>query len=406
MTIGLLDYFAQKAPAIAAEQLKLEVAIRKRLNLARGRKGSGRVPDPFLFHLVHQQPRPSREAWNQWVVDATSAPGYSAQVENGLIEMPFLGQFHVTSRTKRALVDLSDRRGPVCSDRSATLHPYQWVAHHFAVPRFIPSAFRPFFGGRQGVRSASPDGVARLQAALQMARQVGALTWIRQVVRLVVLFRGGALNSFYNPRAHGAIFIRINRACDEYHVFEEIIHQAGHAFFAILLCREPHLIRNQNCTLTAAFDGSEDGRNVLVALHGLVTEALIAEALFRLRASPGVAEQDLLGRLAFCLAKFGSDLNAATRAKRLLTKRGLLWLSTMARSYASTVRELGPRLSRLDLSGQPYLFDQHVFIRKNRCLAGTLSPMATGHLCKGWRSAGMSTRLMNQPRWMRERKRR
>ena len=369
MTTGLLEHFAQKVPVVGAEQLQLQVAIRKRLSLTQGGKGSGWRPDPFLFHLVHQQPLPSREAWNQWVVDVRSAPRYRAQVEDGLVEIPFLGQFHVTSRTKRVMVDLSDRRRPVCSDRSATLHPYQLVAHHFAVPRFIPSAFRPFFGHRKGVRSASPDGIARLQAALGMARWVGALTWIRQVVRLVVLFRGGALNSFYNPRAHGAVFIRLNRACDNYHVFEEIIHQAGHAFFAILLCREPHLIRNQNGALAAAFDSSDDDRNVLVAFHGLVTEALIADALFRLRASPGVAEHAVLGRLAFCLAKFGSDLNAAMRAKRLLTKRGVLWLSALARSYASIVRALGPQLLRVDLADQPYVFDPQLFRRKNGWLA-------------------------------------
>jgi hypothetical protein len=32
-----------------------------------------------------------------------------------------------------------------------------------------------------------------------------------------------------------------------------------------------------------------------------------------------------------------------------------------------------------------------------------VSTMATGHSCKGWRSAGMSTKLMNQRRGMRER---
>jgi len=378
VTTGLLEYFAQTAPVVAAEQLQLQVAIMRRLGLVPRGNGPGRRPNPFLFNLVHQQPLPGRDARQQWVAGLTSARRYPASVEQGLIEIPLIGQFHVTSRTKRVIVDLSDRRRPACSDRSSTLHRYRSVADHFGVPRFIPSAFRPFFGHANGVRSASRDGCVRLESALRMARAVGALPWIRQVVRLVVLFRGGTLNSFYHPRAHGAVFIRLNRACDDYHVFEEIIHQAGHAFFAILLCREPRLLRNQNGAPQAVLDSSDDNRNMLVALHGLVTEALIADALFKLRTSPGVAEHELLGRLAFCLAKFGSDLNAVMRAKRLLTKRGVLWLSALARSYVSIVRGLGPQLLRVDLADQPYVFDPQLFRRRNRWLARSAVPRNAG----------------------------
>jgi hypothetical protein len=305
VTTRLLDYFAQKVPVVAAEQERLHAAISTHLGLPRGGKGAGRRPNPFLF----------------------------------------LG-----------------------SDRSVMRPAHRVVARHFVVPRRIPLEFRPFFGQAKGLRSASSDGLARLKAALGMARAAGALAWIRQVVRVVVLFRGGALNSFYNPRAHGAVFIRLNRHGDDLHVLEELVHQAGHAFFAILLCREPPLIRNQRSSLTEVFDKADDERNVLVAFHGLVTEAVISDTLFRLAASRGPVESTVLGRLAFCLAKFGSDLNAAMRGKRLLTKRGVLWLSAMARSYESTVRALGPELLRVDLTDQPYVFDPQLFRRKSSWL--------------------------------------
>jgi hypothetical protein len=302
---GLLAYFAQKVPVVAAEQERLHAALRKQHRLSRGTKGAGRRPDPFLF----------------------------------------LG-----------------------SDRLVTRREHQVVAYGFAVPRFIPAEFRPFLGQTKDVHSATSDGIARLDTALGMAKDVGALAWIRQVVRLVVLFRGGKVNSFYNPRAHGAVFIRLNRHCDDLHVFEELIHQACHAFFSILLCREPPLIWNQQSSLTAAFDRGRHKRNVLVALHGLVTEAVISDTLFRLGTSRRAVEPAVFGRLAFCLAKFGSDLNAALRAKRLLTNRGLLWLSAMARSYDSIVKNLGPDLLRVDLTGQPYVFDPQLFRRKNTWL--------------------------------------
>jgi hypothetical protein len=306
MMSGLPSYFGQRIPVVAAEQERMYAALRKQHRRCRGPKGAGRRPDPFLF----------------------------------------LG-----------------------SDRPVTRREHQVVANHFAVPRSIPAELRPFFGQAKDVRSATSDGIARLDAALGMARDVGALVWIRQVVRLVVLFRGGKLNSFYNPSAHGAVFIRLNRHCDDLHVFEELIHQACHAFFSILLCREPPLIRNQHTSLTAAFDDGRHKRNVLVALHGLVTEAVISDALFRLGTLRRAVQPAVIGRLAFCLAKFGSDLNAAMRAKRLLTNRGMLWLSAMARSYDSMVKNLGPELLRVDLTGQPYVFDPELFRRRNAWLA-------------------------------------
>jgi len=306
MITGLPSYFAKSVPVVAAEQERLYAALRKQHPLSRGRKGDGRRPDPFLF----------------------------------------LG-----------------------SDRPVSRREHQVVGGQFAVPRFIPVQLRPLLGRTKDVRSAAPDGIARLDAALRMAKEVGALAWIRQVVRLVVLFRGGKLNSFYHPRAHGAVFIRLNRNADDLHVFEELVHQAGHAFFSILLCREPPLIRNQQSALTAAFEGGRHKRIMLVALHGLVTEAVIADALFRLGTTRPGAQPAVIGRLAFCLAKFGADLNAAMRAKRLLTKRGMHWLAAMARSYEEIVKNLGPDLLRIDLTGQPYVFDPELFRRRNAWLA-------------------------------------
>src|SRR5262245_57556987 len=121
MFTGLPSYFAERVPVVAAEQERLYAALRKQQRLPRSSKGAGRRPDPFLF----------------------------------------LG-----------------------SDRPVTRRAHQVVAGHFAVPRFIPAEFRPLLGGTKGVHAATSDGVARLDAALGMAKDIGALVWIRQVVRL------------------------------------------------------------------------------------------------------------------------------------------------------------------------------------------------------------------------------
>lgn len=322
MTTGLLDYFTRRIPRVAAEQLRLARVLSLRLGLEHEGTLRAARPNPFLFSLAHQDPLPPRERWDQWLVERTSGP-------------------------------LEDRR----------------LGRDLAVPRSIPSAFRPLFGPASAARSAPPSSLNQLEAAWRLTGQVGARHWIRQVVRLVVLFRGGALNSFYNPRAHGAVFLRLDRHGDRYHLLEELIHQAGHAFFAILWQLEPPLVRGQKAEVSVTFDAAGDDRNLLVAFHGLVTETLIAEALSRLRSKSARAEQDTLGRLAFCLAKLGSDLNTATRHKRFFTPRGLLWLSMMARSYATIVGQLGAHLSRVDLSDQPYVFDSRTFERNNRWMA-------------------------------------
>jgi hypothetical protein len=240
------------------------------------------------------------------------------------------------------------------------------VERQISVPHSIPPAFRPIFYGDRQVRSSSADGIASLRKAARHAKGIQAFEWIRQVVRLVVLFRGGRLNSLYHPHAHGAIFIRIERESDGFHVFEELIHQAGHAFFAILLCADSNLVHSRPEALEAAVDLSDGDRNFLVALHGVITEALTAEALFRVwRLSSDIEKSVIFGRLAFCLSKLGSDLNLLIEFRSLLKRDGLRLLTLMANSYASIVDVLHADLSRADLAGQPYIYDPILFWNKN-----------------------------------------
>jgi len=366
MEPGILDYFERQVPIVARQQSRLQSAIASHLGLSSGLRGSGERPDPFLFLLVNSQPLPEREARDQYLAASVGITEYRSRPIGGIVEVPHFGQFHVRNRAQFVKIGLADRRNPTCSDSLAELHRYHLVERQIAVPQFIPPAFRPIFYGDRRVHSASVDGIVSLRKAARHTKIIRAFGWIRQVVRLVVLFRGGRLNSLYHPHAHGAVFIRLEQESDTYHVFEELIHQAGHAFFAILLCAASNFVRDQPKTLETAFDVSDSSRNLLVALHGVVTEALIAEALYRVwRLSSDTERRVVFGRLAFCLSKLGADLNQFIEIKGLLRQRGLRLLAIMANSYTSIVGALGSDLSRADLTDQPYIYDPMIFRDKN-----------------------------------------
>ena len=203
---------------------------------------------------------------------------------------------------------------------------------------------------------------------MTLLKKAGVLNLVTDVTRFILLFHGNRKNSFYHPKFHGVIFIRLYRSQDEFHLVEEIIHQAGHAAFATLMLNFKRFLRipTRRQIQRLASEG-EDDRTVGVALHGVITEALVAESLQRLysRTASRAERHRLVGRLAFAMAKLASDLRAFIEHAEIFGPEGLVLFKAMTQTYQNIWSRHGKALRRVNLSGQPYVFSQNQYLARN-----------------------------------------
>lgn len=248
--------------------------------------------------------------------------------------------------------------------RVHAIHPQMEIVNH------VPAAFRTLFGRDDLVVHVSNSSKQRsqLSQAIAALEKAGVLKLVTDVTSSILLFHGNRKNSFYHPRVHGAIFIKFSRSHDEFHLMEEIIHQAGHAAFATLMLEPTRFLRvpPQQCIKHLTSE-REDDRSVLVALHGLITEALVTETLQRIysKATSRVERHQLVGRLAFATSKLAADLRAFIECAGILGAEGLVLLKAMANTYDNVWRRHGAVLRRVNLSGQPYVFSRNRYLATN-----------------------------------------
>jgi hypothetical protein len=370
--LDVVSYFVSQRSRVADTQRS--IAARSVRALIPGRvKAPADVKVRPVLHAFVAEPRVRRF----YTVDQALLPAFAgniveAKCTGGVVELPSIGYFRVDAARRVRAVSVRVRPHVAIATAgvkgtffpATTIHPAMEVLNH------IPAAFRMLFGPRhQGVKVSSvPARLQQLSRALALLEQAGALEIVTDVTRSILLFGGVTKNSFYDPRAHGAIFIRFSRSHDELHLVEEIIHQAGHAAFSILtLAPERYLRVPPGAALGRLTSERDEYRSVLVAFHGLVTEALISEALQRIysaTASP-LDRHAIAGRLAFATQKLAADLHAFAGCAEILATEGLVLLRTIASTYERIVRAYGPRLRRVNLTSQPYVFSRARYLARN-----------------------------------------
>ena len=295
-----------------------------------------------------------------------------AKCKDGVVELPSVGHLRLNSSARRGpvVVRLKPKCEVVTPGVKARFFPNTTLQPHLEVLNYLPLAFRLLFwhGDRAVTVSTSSKARSQLLRATKALEQTGVLQIITDVTASICLFRGSTKNSFYDTRAHGAIFVRLSPSHDEFHLIEEIVHQAGHAAFALLLLeparflRVPMQLPFRHLTLEP-----DDDRTVLVALHGLVTEALVVETLRRVY-SQTIAEVDrhqVGGRLAFATRKLALDLAAFVGCAEILGPEGLILLKAMANTCQRVLRRHGAMVQRVNLAGQRYVFSRNRYLAAN-----------------------------------------
>jgi hypothetical protein len=188
------------------------------------------------------------------------------------------------------------------------------------------------------------------------------------VLRLVVIFEGEGLNSFATPAAHGAVFINAALGDTEVFLLEELSHQGGHVLFSAATANAPSYFEVSPETPVATFTKHRtDDRSVYVVLHGVVTEALMAQTLdaaLSKRVVCGAQLHELQGRLAFTLRRYAADLQTIA-LPGILNDRGLALLRMLLAGYLDIARSRSELVRQADFSNQAYNFSYSRYAELN-----------------------------------------
>lgn len=261
----------------------------------------------------------------------------------------------------------------------------------------VPTAFRPLLKAGTSAELFEPDGrllaqlyfddsgrhgcdnpisvgsrhLAHVQAALDILTECYELyPLISEVCPKLSVFDDARMNSFATMAAHGAAFMNVRTGTNEVFFVEDIVHQTGHVLFnaATALDRQAYFEVPPDMALTHLLaDGEDDLRTVYVAMHGIVTEALIADTLASCYASgrfTGRQEHELLGRLAYITTRFFLDLRTLN-VRGLFSTDGERLYEDLVDTFNRVHGEYRSSLASIDVSNQPYNFDYDRFCERN-----------------------------------------
>jgi HEXXH motif-containing protein len=261
------------------------------------------------------------------------------------------------------------------------------VAFRFCAPVLVPGTsiqiatdvdpvLRRFFETDDGTPidtdsiGAPRERISDALIALALLREHCAAMWaeIASAVRLIVLFRGAAPNSFAALSAHGAIFCNLQRGESEIALVEDIAHQGAHVIFNAFAHDPSKLLKIPGETTIREFAGvGGDARSLHVVLHALFTYTLILPSLIAVRESGCVSDvcsHELLGRIGFTLQKFAHDLSLL-RPLKAYTPAGRRCYDAFSSMCSDIEARYAAEVAPLDYSGQPYVFDYACFRQRN-----------------------------------------
>ncbi|HEX3539387.1 MAG TPA: hypothetical protein VHT75_02980 [Acidimicrobiales bacterium] len=220
------------------------------------------------------------------------------------------------------------------------------------------------------LRTSAQNRCDDLGSAVEMVREhCPYYAGIIAVTKRVALFAHNGLNSFASMAAHGTAFLNVSHGVDEVLFIEDLVHQSGHILFSTATIDRSGLFStSEDTTLSEILGAGGDRRSVYVALHGLVTEAMMCETLTNCYSNDvftGRQQHELLGRLAYAAIRFGMDLELL-KAAGVFGPVGEELYDALLSSFWVLRDQYGPLLRRLDLHGQPYNFSYDRFAARNQ----------------------------------------
>lgn len=248
------------------------------------------------------------------------------------------------------------------------------LLHHFFEMQRHPPRAVPHAQSQACLAQQALSLIADLDAELYQ--------WITELTQVIQLYWAELPNSFATLSAHGMVFLNVNEESDVVFFIDDLSHQCGHVIFnAVTLDKRAFLARDPETPLRQITEQADETRNLYSAFHGLFTYTLILRSLDRLLRSRLLnAEQThhVLGRIAFYIRKFATDLsNLNDRA--LFTEQGLRFYYLFLQAYDYNYKHYYQRIKHVDLGNQPYVFSLSNYLAANPLPGTTIVDFDSDH---------------------------
>jgi len=141
-------------------------------------------------------------------------------------------------------------------------------------------------------------------------------------------------------------------------------------FNALTFESEQYLAVAPNTPLRIYTGREEETRTVYETLHGVFTEAVMFQCLNKCYENSiftGRQAHELLGRIAFILRRFGSDLHNLSRDQPF-TQKGNWLFGNILKEFKDAYEQHKGLVQDVDISNQPYNFSYEKFAELNRSL--------------------------------------
>ena len=216
----------------------------------------------------------------------------------------------------------------------------------------------------------SRERVSHLLVALALIQTHCPSVWaeIRTFIRMIVLYRAAAPNSFAAKSAHGALFCNIAENDDEIALLEDVAHQAAHVIFNAFSHEPMRVIAIDPETPMQGLCGdAEDLRSINAAFHAQFTYTLISRVLTRIHDAGVLPERqshELLARFGLILRKFEFDLTRLALPDAY-TLAGRRCREAFTAEYQYLRARYGALVDGFAYDNQPYTFDYARFVERN-----------------------------------------
>ena len=188
-------------------------------------------------------------------------------------------------------------------------------------------------------------------------------------IRKIVIFHSNQMNSFASMFAHGTAFLNASDCDDEVFFVEDLAHQCGHVLFnAVTLGLDQYFAVDPDTPLKTFTSMDSETRTLYDAFHGVFTEALMIQSLNSCHENndfKGRQAHELLGRIAFILRRFGTDLHCLIEPG-IFTEKGNFLLHNIFQEFKGRVAQHSRIVREFDFSNQPYNFNYDKFVELNR----------------------------------------
>jgi hypothetical protein len=335
---------------------------------------SSPILEPLLFAYFTSQERHIEATLTQLLAAGRDPQPRRVDVvtnDRGTAFLPGVG--YVATNEPTARLQIVVPISPTNAHKSMSIRDVDW--------QFIPALYvdgtievlrehvpllNQFFSERAAevaptIATAAEDMHERLAFALVILRSAWPQLYklLKLVLRRVVLFRSSTLNSFAHTAAHGTIFLNVSLGDTETFFLEDIAHQGGHVLLSAATFNWSSLMSTDPLQPIAAFAKNDlDERTVSVAVHGLVTEALMSMLLARcINRGLLPPEQlfELTGRCAFIFKRFTSDLATVGRLP-VFNSTGARLVRGLFAIWECLAHKYGETFDALDMSNQTYNF--------------------------------------------------